>query len=137
MAANISKGAIITSSGLVDVALYTLTRRNLIVDSEPSQDHSYNKFASSRGRHGENHLTTITAADPKTRTRNGGLDTELDRDGSTDNIVQPGVEMGPMGKVYQETTIEITTEPAYPSEAASERSSKDDFNEAPSRMWRR
>ncbi|GLI78129.1 hypothetical protein PoHVEF18_006431 [Penicillium ochrochloron] len=130
-------GAIITSSGLVDVALYTLTRRNLIIDSEPSQDHSYNKFASSRGRHGENHLTTITAADPKTRARNGGLDTELDRDGSTDNIVQPGVEMGPMGKVYQETTIEITTEPAYPSEAASERSSKDDFNEAPSRMWRR
>ncbi|KAF3398277.1 hypothetical protein F1880_005809 [Penicillium rolfsii] len=130
-------GAIITSSGLVDVALYTLTRRNLIIDSEPSQDHSYNKFASSRGRHGENHLTTITAADPKTRTRNGGLDTELDRDGSTDNIVQSGVEMGPMGKVYQETTIEITTEPAYPSEVASERSSKDDFNEAPSRTWRR
>jgi hypothetical protein len=63
--------------------------------------------------------------------------TDLDRDGSTDNIVQPGVEMGPMGKVYQETTIEITTEPAYPSEAASERSSKEDFNEASSRMWRR
>lgn len=65
-------------------------------------------------------------------------DTAVDRDGSTDNIVQPGVEMGPMGKVYQETTIEITSEPAYPSEGASERSSKDDFNEAPSRtMWRR
>ncbi|KAJ5449973.1 uncharacterized protein N7458_006422 [Penicillium daleae] len=131
-------GAIITSSGLVDVVLYTLTRRNLIIDSEPSQDHSYNKFASSRGRHGENHLTTITAAEPKNRTKLGGLEgTDLDRDGSTDNIVQPGVEMGPMGKVYQETTIEITSEPAYTSEAASERSSKDDFNEAPSRMWRR
>jgi hypothetical protein len=137
-AANILKGAIITSSGLVDVVLYTLTRRNLIIDSEPSADRSYNKFASSRGRHGDgNHLTTITAADPKNRTQLGGMhDTDLDRHGSTDNIVQP-VEMGPMGKVYQETTIEITTEPAYPSEGASERSSKEDFNDAPSRMWKR
>lgn len=120
------------------MVLYTLTRRNLIIDSEPSQDRSYNKFASSRNRGGDNHLTTITAADPKTRTKLGGMGgTDLDRDGSTDNIVQPGVEMGPMGKVYQETTIEITTEPAYPSEAASERSSKEDFNEPSSRMWRR
>ncbi|KAJ5391933.1 hypothetical protein N7509_007423 [Penicillium cosmopolitanum] len=128
-------GAIITSSGLVDVILYTVTRRNLIIDSEPSHDRSYNKFASSKGRRGDTHLTTITA-DPTTR-RMGLHDEDLDRDGSTDNIVQPGVEMNPIGKVYQETTIEITTEPAYPSEGASERSSKDDFNEAPSRMWRR
>ncbi|CAI7656288.1 unnamed protein product [Penicillium pancosmium] len=128
-------GAIITSSGLVDVILYTVTRRNLIIDSEPSHDRSYNKFASSKGRRGDTHLTTITA-DPTTR-RMGLHDEDLDRDGSTDNIVQPGVEMGPIGKVYQETTIEITSEPAYPSEGASERSSKDDFNEAPSRMWRR
>ncbi|KAJ5975558.1 hypothetical protein N7481_009265 [Penicillium waksmanii] len=128
-------GAIITSSGLVDVILYTVTRRNLIIDSEPSHDRSYNKFASSKGRRGDTHLTTITA-DPTTR-RMGLHDEDLDRDGSTDNIVQPGVEMAPIGKVYQETTIEITTEPAYPSEGASERSSKDDFNETPSRMWRR
>lgn len=134
---NASLGAIITSSGLVDVILYTLTRRNLIIDSEPSHDRSYNKFASSKGRRGDTHLTTITA-DPKTR-RQGLHDEDLDRDGSTDNIVQPGVgvEMAPIGKVYQETTIEITSEPAYPSEGASERSSKDDFNETPSRMWRR
>ncbi|KAJ5682176.1 hypothetical protein N7462_005341 [Penicillium macrosclerotiorum] len=134
---NLVEGAIITSSGLVDVVLYTLTRRNLIIDSEPSHDRSYNKFASSKGRRGDTHLTTITA-EPKSRNKlgmNNGDDP--DRDGSTDNIVQPGVEMGPMGKVYQETTIEITTEPAYPSEGASERSSKDDFNDTPSRMWRR
>ncbi|KAJ5082227.1 hypothetical protein N7532_011270 [Penicillium argentinense] len=130
-------GAIITSSGLVDVVLYTLTRRNLIIDSEPSQDRSYNKFASSKGHRGDTHLTTITAAEPKSR-KMGLHDEDLDRDGSTDNIVQPGVEMGPMGgKVYQETTIEITSEPAYPGEGSSERSSKDDFNETPSRMWRR
>lgn len=132
---DIETGAIITSSGLVDVILYTVTRRNLIIDSEPSHDRSYNKFASSKGRRGDTHLTTITA-DPTTR-RMGLHDEDLDRDGSTDNIVQPGVEMNPIGKVYQETTIEITTEPAYPSEGASERSSKDDFNETPSRMWRR
>ncbi|KAJ5096999.1 Glucose receptor Git3 N-terminal [Penicillium angulare] len=128
-------GAIITSSGLVDVVLYTLTRRNLIIESEPSQDHSYNKFASSKGRRGD-HLTTITA-DPKSKRLGITDDTTHERDGSTDNIVQPGVEMGPIGKVYQETTIEITTEPAYPSEGGSERSSKDEFEDTPHRMWKR
>ncbi|KAJ5634059.1 Glucose receptor Git3 N-terminal [Penicillium herquei] len=131
-------GAIITSSGLVDVILYTLTRRNLIIDSEPSNDRSYNKFASSKGRRGDTHLTTITA-EPKSK-KMGIADTTIhERDGSTDNIVQPGVEMNDLGKVYQETTIEITTEPAYVSEEASERSSKDDeFSDAtPNRMWRR
>ncbi|KAJ5677224.1 uncharacterized protein N7477_002857 [Penicillium maclennaniae] len=133
-------GAIMTSSGLVDVTLYTLTRRALIVDSEPSHDRSYNKFASSKGR--DNHLTTITA-DPANRKMGLSHETIVEREGSTDNIVQPGVEMHPMGKVYQETTIEITTEPAYAGEGSSERSSKDDFqkdefNEGPSRtMWRR
>lgn len=128
-------GAIITSSGLVDVILYTLTRRNLIIDSEPSQDRSYNKFASSKGRRGDN-LTTITA-DPKSKKLGISDETTHERDGSTDNIVQHGVEMGPIGKVYQETTIEITTEPAYPSEGASERSSKDEFEDPPHRMWKR
>jgi hypothetical protein len=130
------QGAIMTSSGLVDVILYTLTRRNLIIDSEPSQDRSYNKFASSKGRRGENNLTTITA-DPRSKRLGISDDTTHERDGSTDNIVQAGVEMGPLGKVYQETTIEITTEPAYPSEGGSERSSKDDFNDPPHRMWKR
>ena len=131
---NLLQGAIITSSGLVDVVLYTLTRRNLIVESEPSHDRSYNKFASSKGRRGDTHLTTITA-DPKSGRKHGA--SEDTRDGSTDNIVQPGTEMSPIGKVYQETTIEITHEPAYPGEGASDRSSKDDFDERPSRMWRR
>ncbi|KAJ5752573.1 hypothetical protein N7520_009490 [Penicillium odoratum] len=128
-------GAFMTSSGLVDVTLYTLTRRNLIIDSEPSQDRSYNKFASSKGRRGDN-LTTITA-EPKSRKH--AIHENTDLDGSTDNIVQPSVEMGPMGKVYQETTIEITNEPAsaYQSEGVSERSSKDDFAEPSSRTWRR
>ncbi|KAJ5624336.1 hypothetical protein N7510_000645 [Penicillium lagena] len=130
-------GAIITSSGLIDVILYTLTRRNLIIDSEPSHGRSYDRFASDRGHYGETHLTTITA-DPKSR-KLGAKDSSMvdEHDGSTDNIVQSGVEIAPIGKVYQETTIEVTSEPAYPSDGESERSSKDDFNEAPSgTMWR-
>lgn len=142
-------GALITSSGLVDVLLYTLTRRNLIVESEPSHDRSYNKFASSKGRKNDNHLTTITA-DPKNIEINAmgrrvyREDPEHTvRDGSTDNIVQHpgGVELGPMGKVYQQTTIEVTSEPAYPSGAESDRSSKDSIkdeggvHEPSTRMW--
>lgn len=145
-------GAVITSSGLVDVLLYTLTRRNLIIESEPSHDRSYNKFASSKGRKTDNHLTTITA-DPKNMDINGmgrrvyREDPEHTvRDGSTDNIVQNtgGVELAPIGgKVYQQTTIEVTSEPAYPSGAESDHSSnhslKDEerVHEPSSRMWGR
>lgn len=129
-------GAIITSSGLVDVILYTLTRRNLIVDSEPSADHSYNKFPSSKGGRRGDASTTITADPTKFRKLGVDDDDDLYRDGSTDSIVQPGVEMAPMGKgVYQHTTIEITSEPAYISEAASERSSKD-FPDPQNNAWR-
>ncbi|KAJ5999936.1 hypothetical protein N7481_000345 [Penicillium waksmanii] len=106
-----SAGAIITSSGLVDVILYTLTRRNLIIDSEPSQDRSYSKFPGSRGRDVKTHLTTITA-EPKSR------------------------KQAPIGKVHQETTIEVTTEPAYPSEGASGRSSNEFCEATSSPMWK-
>lgn len=145
-------GAMITSSGFVDVLLYTLTRRNLIIESEPSDDRSYGKFASSKGRKTDNHLTTITA-DPKrldasqmgTRIYHEDPDHTV-RDGSTDNIVQPqGMELTPIGKVYQQTTIEVTSEPAYPSGANSDHSSKDSMehhhqdglHESSTRMWGR
>ncbi|KAL4979619.1 G protein-coupled glucose receptor regulating Gpa2-domain-containing protein [Aspergillus desertorum] len=123
-------GALITSSGLVDVLLYTLTRKNLIIESEPSLDKSYQKFSS-----GKNRLNTTT--DPKNirtdisalRTYKGGDDEERTRDGSTDDIVKNNggdVELTQIGKVYQHTTIEITSEPAYPSNGdASGRSSAD------------
>ncbi|KAF9883976.1 hypothetical protein FE257_002417 [Aspergillus nanangensis] len=143
-------GALITSSGLVDVLLYTLTRRNLILESEPSHDRSYNRFPSSKNRKQTDHLTTITA-DPKIsradvsglRTRRGRdeTDEETMRDGSTDNIVQTqGVELAPIGKVYQHTTIEITHEPAYPSAETSQRSSSDSIpngrlQDQSTRMW--
>ncbi|KAL4779045.1 G protein-coupled glucose receptor regulating Gpa2-domain-containing protein [Aspergillus varians] len=114
-------GALITSSGLVDVLLYTLTRKSLILESEPSADRSYNKFPTGQNR--GHHLTTTT--DPKIRTDisalhtfHGADDEERTRDGSTDDIVKTNdVELTPLGKVYQHTTIEVTSEPAYPSSA--------------------
>lgn len=127
-------GAIITSSGLVDVILYTLTRRNLIIDSEPSNDRSYNRFPSGKGDRGDA-LTTITADPVKSSRKLGVEDDDLDRDGSTDNIVQNGVQMSPMDKgVYQHTTIEITHEPAYRSEGESEQSSED-IPDPSNRSW--
>ncbi|KAL4796654.1 G protein-coupled glucose receptor regulating Gpa2-domain-containing protein [Aspergillus venezuelensis] len=139
-------GALITSSGLVDVLLYTLTRKNLIVESEPSMDRSYNKFA--KGRKGlssttdKNMRTDISAL----RTYKGG-DDEESRDGSTDDIVKNtnAVELAPVGKVYQHTTIEITSEPAYPSSgnaSGSGRSSEDSLPPTgkmspPARRWQR
>ncbi|KAL5336048.1 G protein-coupled glucose receptor regulating Gpa2-domain-containing protein [Aspergillus crustosus] len=141
-------GALITSSGLVDVLLYTLTRKNLILESEPSADRSYNKFPSGKNR--GHQLTTMT--DPKLmrtdisalRTFKGADDEEQSRDGSTDDIVKKNdVEMTPMGKVYQHTTIEITSEPAYPSSANdSGRTSRDSpppvaRSPSPERKWAR
>ncbi|KAL3463104.1 G protein-coupled glucose receptor regulating Gpa2-domain-containing protein [Aspergillus heterothallicus] len=142
-------GAMITSSGLVDVLLYTLTRKNLILESEPSVDRSYNQFPSGKNR-GDYPLTT----DPRNmrtdisalRTFKGPDEEDLTRDGSTDDIVQTaGVEMAPMGKVYQHTTIQITSEPAYPSSSGQDdggRSSGDSLprtgrNSAQGRMWGR
>jgi hypothetical protein len=90
-------------------------------------------------------LTTITA-DPKRKKGAGGGTFNDDLDGSTDNIVSPsphamehGHEMAPIGKVYQETTIEITHEPAFPEEGSSERSSKEEFPAElpPHNQWRR
>ncbi|KAJ5902232.1 Glucose receptor Git3 N-terminal [Penicillium taxi] len=122
-------GTLMTSSGLIDVVLYTLTRKHLLTDSEePSQNRSYNrKFSKGRA---DQILTTITAEPNQQQT---AID-ETDRDGSTDNIVPSDIEMAPIGKVYQETTIEITHEPAgYPDEVSSECSSKDDNSPEPRR----
>ncbi|KKK21572.1 hypothetical protein P175DRAFT_0512690 [Aspergillus ochraceoroseus IBT 24754] len=128
-------GALITSSGLVDVLLYTLTRKNLILESEPSADRSYNRFTSGNGKNrgADTHLATITADPKHLRTDISVLQTRQDGDeddsphGSTDNIVQnSGGIVNSMGKVYQHTTIEITSEPAFPSSpGASDRSSRD------------
>ncbi|KAL2004672.1 hypothetical protein VTN00DRAFT_3200 [Thermoascus crustaceus] len=141
-------GALMTCSGFVDVLMYTLTRKNLLIESEPSADRSYNNIFSNKRK--SNPLTTLTGVDNKaTRTditalRRGSSDSSHGgRDGSTDNIVQKGVELAPMGHVYQHTTIEVTHEPAYPDDFISERSSKDSPRNGhkgspsnPSRLWR-
>ncbi|PIG80848.1 integral membrane protein [Aspergillus arachidicola] len=125
-------GAVITSSGLVDVLLYTLTRRNLILESEPSRDR--------KGKHTRTDISVLRTH------RHRGDDDEFGhtvREGSTDNIVQPsGMELAPLGKVYQHTTIEITHEPAYPEAESSDRSSKGSIGngkgpEQSARMWGR
>lgn len=104
-------GAMMTSSGWVDVLLYTLTRRNLFHDMERSnRDRSYRQDDYLSG-----HMATITAAshrEPRRmnpfRSSTKGREEYGDGQGSTENIVQGDVELAQMGKVYQETTIEVT-----------------------------
>lgn len=64
--------------------------------------------------------------------------TFTEREGSEDRIFQSGLEMAPIGKVHQETTIEVTTEPAYPLDGASGRSSNDlcEATSTSSPMWK-
>ncbi|GAD96933.1 conserved hypothetical protein [Paecilomyces variotii No. 5] len=138
-------GAMMTSSGWVDVMMYTLTRKNLIVESEPSHDRSYNVFSNGHksGGGAGNNITLITVDKKGTRSALRGRDDDDSshaRDGSTDNIVPRGQDMG---KVYQETTIEVTSEPAYPDDHSG-RSSRDDLPDEPrvpprtatsNRMW--
>lgn len=104
-------GALMTSSGFVDVILYTLTRRNLFHDMERSnRDRSYRREDYLSG-----HIATVTAAshrEPRRmnpfRSSAKGRDEYGDGQSSTDNIVQRDVELTQMGKVYQQTTIEVT-----------------------------
>ncbi|EED18755.1 conserved hypothetical protein [Talaromyces stipitatus ATCC 10500] len=134
-------GAMITSSGFVDVLLYTLTRRNLIIYSDASEHREYNNMGShsqSKSSKGlsrlmpskGNGLTTITttitshvdnSGEGAFRRGRGNPDHETiyssdshdgDNNTSTDNIVQKDVELAELGKVYQKTTIEVTSEPA-------------------------
>ncbi|KAH8703366.1 G protein-coupled glucose receptor regulating Gpa2-domain-containing protein [Talaromyces proteolyticus] len=121
-------GAMMTSSGFVDVLVYTLTRRNLITDSEYRGNSAYNNIVSGQG--GRNRstnltttITTVTRGGAGAGRQNAGnagqraketRSSLSERSGSTDNIVQKDIELGEIGKVYQETTIEITSEPAYP-----------------------
>ncbi|KAL3475215.1 G protein-coupled glucose receptor regulating Gpa2-domain-containing protein [Aspergillus californicus] len=140
-------GAMITSSGLVDVLLYTLTRKNLILESEPSADQSYHKFPKNGGASGatgsrdpRNMRTDISAL----HTVKGMDDDNMTRDGSTDDIVQKNdIEMAPIeGKVYQHTRIEITSEPAFSEPEGGGRSSRDSPplsgpSPVPRRQWGR
>jgi hypothetical protein len=133
-------GAMITSSGFVDVLMYTFTRHTLIMDSEQSEDRSNDVRAYYSKNHTQsNHFATVTATvtvdDKKNRTgilsrlqgrstsnrrRNSQNLTSINRDyNSTENIIdysdtQQGhvytAELTDLGKVYQKTVIEVTSE---------------------------
>ncbi|KAL1963482.1 hypothetical protein VTN77DRAFT_8063 [Rasamsonia byssochlamydoides] len=143
-------GAMMTSSGFVDVIMYTLTRKNLLIESELSRDRdrdrSYNHtHSNSLHSRRPNHLTTttITARDNSTPIKessrkkgnplrsvwagdNNNNEFDPERDSSTELIVpNKDVELTQMGKVYQSTTIEITHEPADMAESVDSRSSRD------------
>ncbi|KAL2865280.1 protein gprD [Aspergillus lucknowensis] len=130
-------GSLMALSGLVDAVVYTLTRRQLLVDTELSASDGPHYAAYHEGGT-ETYRTQITSSasgpaaagrERKKRGRKGGVGTRLwkglhtvnesvadGRDDSTEEIVRKSdVEMKNMmmehGGVYQETTIEITHEP--------------------------
>lgn len=118
--------AIITSSGVVDVTIYTLTRRNLITASETSHNHRRDRFGISTPRKDADHLATM-AAEPTSnctgvrmfRGRSHNVSQVSDepvlRGSSTDNIVHGASEEWPdLSQTYRLTTIEVTSERAYP-----------------------
>lgn len=122
-------GALMALSGLVDVVLYSITRRHLLLDSDSSVDNKSNSYQLKGSRvHGTTVSTTIAANSSSNgrRSKFGSrfrtqeshqmvtIDSLGDRDGSTDDIVvKTNKEPDLMQHaVYQETTIEITHEPA-------------------------
>ncbi|EFQ99596.1 integral membrane protein [Nannizzia gypsea CBS 118893] len=106
--------AIIASSGTVDVIVYALTRKALLLDSELSR-------TSEKGGSGSNGRRSQLASTTDHRQSQGYELNKLNKhnaknpasfgDHSTDDIIDQ-LEKGGFGKVYQQTTIEITHEPA-------------------------
>ncbi|OGM41429.1 G protein-coupled receptor GprD [Aspergillus bombycis] len=115
-------GSLMALSGLVDVVVYTLTRRHLLLDTEIST--SDKMYAYSNSNAYQTHITTTTRENKKVRVGSRlrrGLQTLNDtiNDGdSTEDLRKHGdMEMADLGHgVYQETTIEISHEPADPDE---------------------
>ncbi|RAH40214.1 protein gprD [Aspergillus brunneoviolaceus CBS 621.78] len=120
-------GTLMALSGLVDVAVYTLTRRHLLLETELSA--SDRMYAYTESAAYQTHITTghghseTKKPRMKTRFRRGGLQSINDtvddnRDSSTEDIVRKtDMELADLGHgVYQETTIEISHEPAEPED---------------------
>ncbi|KAB8278555.1 G protein-coupled glucose receptor regulating Gpa2-domain-containing protein [Aspergillus minisclerotigenes] len=115
-------GSLMALSGLVDVVVYTLTRRHLLLDTEIST--SDKMYAYSNSNAYQTHITTTTRENKKPRMGSRlrrGLQTINDtiNDGdSTEDLRKDGdMEMADLGHgVCQETTIEISHEPADPDE---------------------
>ncbi|OQE31853.1 hypothetical protein PENSTE_c001G10432 [Penicillium steckii] len=126
-------GCLMALSGLMDVAVYTLTRRHLLIDTEHSTtDRNYDNTDSQW----QTQITTNANGTRSRKPKNGYIGSRLgsrlrpsapmvDRDAgkspfedSTEDIVPKNdIEMSNFHGVYQETTIEISHEPATPSES--------------------
>lgn len=126
-------GCLMSLSGLMDVTVYTLTRRHLLIDTEHSTtDRNY------IGENTESNWQTQITTNAGTHSRKGGfgkgsrfgskwrrsaptMDKETRHspfEGSTEDIVPKNdMEMSDFGGVYQETTIEISHEPAASAES--------------------
>lgn len=129
-------GCLMALSGIMDVAVYTLTRRHLLVDTEHSTtDRNYDNNDSQW----QTNITTTAGGQTRRSTRKGPRlasrfhrrETTGDKErpspfeGSTEDIVAKNdMEMSNFGGVYQETTIEISHEPASRAESEMERSTR-------------
>ncbi|PWY74385.1 family A G protein-coupled receptor-like protein [Aspergillus heteromorphus CBS 117.55] len=118
-------GSLMALSGLVDVLVYTLTRRHLLLETELTTTDRLYAYTESNAY--QTHITTgrdgkNVRNNKKSKFRRGMQsmnDTVNDnRDSSTDDIVRKtDMELADLGHgVYQETTIEISHEPADPEE---------------------
>ncbi|KAL1979790.1 hypothetical protein VTN96DRAFT_5197 [Rasamsonia emersonii] len=128
-------GAMMALSGFVDVLVYTLTRRHLLLETEQSTTDRHYAYSESNHAYQTQVSTTIGATSKKrpgiaSRFRRdvkaSATITSVndDRDASTDDIVRKGdmelSEMAPPG-IYQETTIEITHHPVEPEEPSDKK----------------
>ncbi|KAJ5974582.1 hypothetical protein N7481_011792 [Penicillium waksmanii] len=130
-------GCLMALSGFMDVVVYTLTRRHLLIDTEHSTtDRNYDNNTDSQW---QTQITTNANGSRSRKSKRGGLMSSrlgsrlrpgvhnIDRDAhkspfedSTEDIVPKNdIEMNNFNGVYQETTIEISHEPA-PSESAEQ-----------------
>lgn len=121
-------GSLMAFSGFIDVAVYTLTRRHLLIETNSSVNDNAYMYSETKGF--QTHVSTTGGKERKYQVGNKmrrGLQTVQsvnntvndDRDDSTEDIMRKGdIEMGNLahGGVYQETTIEISSEPVEPAD---------------------
>lgn len=120
-------GSLMALSGFMDVLVYTLTRRHLLLETESSETDQGYAYSDTNAI--QTHISTTAGKDKKFRVGNKlrrGLQTVQsandtvndNRDDSTEDIMRKGdLEMTDLGHgVYQETTIEISSEPVEPAD---------------------
>ncbi|OJJ47159.1 hypothetical protein ASPZODRAFT_64768 [Penicilliopsis zonata CBS 506.65] len=119
-------GTMMTLSGCMDVLVYTVTRRHLLLETDLSTTDK--QYANTNSNVCQTHISTTANTTKKgfgitsrIRRKFPSIDRTLisaqdNRNGSTDEIVQKGdTELFSMAHaVYQETTIEISHEHAQP-----------------------